>query len=212
MRLSEIREKISHPWFTTEFLRQLYPEVSPAYLALQLTRWSKAKKLHSLRRGLYAFPQEKASSAAIANLLVSPSYLSGVWALAYYGMIPEAVWEHTSACRISPRKQLWDTPLGRFSYRQVKLFRGFERHDIQGQPTLIACQEKALLDTWHWGEGEWTKARHLEMRYQQLDGLQIRRLERLVTQFDSPRIARALESFHGVMAHITDAEQRISCS
>jgi hypothetical protein len=44
-------------------------------------------------------------------------------------MIPEAVWEYTSVCRVSPRRKVWETPFGRFSYRQVKCFSGYERVD-----------------------------------------------------------------------------------
>jgi hypothetical protein len=110
-------------------------------------------------------------------------------------MIPEAVWEYTGACRVTPRKQLWETPLGRFSYRQVKFFLGFERQILHGQPTLIATPEKALLDHWYWSEGEWARERHGEMRYQNLELIKTDQLEALSLKFRSPRMTRTLETF-----------------
>jgi hypothetical protein len=117
-------------------------------------------------------------------------------------MIPEAVWEYTAACKTTPRKQVWDTPLGRFAYRQVKAFLGFERQTIHGQPTLVATPEKALLDHWYWSEGEWTSERHQEMRYQNLELINKKRLESLAVRFASPKMNRALKTFLGIMSEI----------
>ena len=136
----------------------------------------------------------------MSNEIVFPSYLSGAWALSHYGMIPEAVWEYTSACKATPRKQVWDTPLGRFTYRQVKAFLGFERQPIHGQPTLVATPEKALLDYWYWSEGEWSPERHREMRYQNLDVITVDRLQSLAARFASPKINRAVKTFLGILA------------
>ena len=181
-------------------MRQLFSAESPAQLALQLSRWSDAGKLFSLRRGLYAYPSSARALPSLSNEIVSPSYLSGAWALSHYGMIPEAVWEYTAACKTTPRKQVWETPLGRFTYRQVKAFLGFERQTIHGQPTLIATPEKALLDHWYWSEGEWTLERHQEMRYQNLEIINRERLESLSVRFASPKINRALKTFLGTMS------------
>ncbi len=143
------------------------------------------------------------SMPVLANLIVKPSYLSGLWALGYYGMIPEAVWEFTSACRTAPRQKFYDTQAGRFSYRQVKFFGGYERVEIDCQPLLVATPEKALLDTWYWAGGEWTAARHGEMRYQNLDALRAERFDAYLRRFDSPRLRRALESFRVTRQSIT---------
>ena len=199
MRFNEFQAKVSYPYFRTEFLRQLFPTESPARLALQLSRWCTIGKLLSLRRGLYAYPSPDALPS-LSNEIVSPSYLSGAWALSYYGMIPEAVWEYTAACKTTPRKQFWETPLGRFTYRQVKAFLGFERQTIHGQPTMVATPEKALLDHWYWSEGEWTSERHREMRYQNLEVINRNRLESLAARFASPKMSRALKTFQGIIA------------
>ena len=200
MRFNEFQEKVPYPYFKTEFLRQLFPTESPARLSLQLSRWCDSGKLLSLRRGLYVYPSSARALPSLSNEIVSPSYLSGTWALSHYGMIPEAVWEYTAACKTTPRKQVWETPLGRFSYRQVKAFLGFERQTIHGQPTLVATPEKALLDHWYWSEGEWTSERHREMRYQNLEVINRNCLESLVARFGSPKISRALKTFQGIIA------------
>ncbi len=200
MRINEFQEKVPYPYFKTEFLRQLFPTESPAQLSLQLSRWCDAGKLLSLRRGLYVYPSSARALPSLSNEIVSPSYLSGIWALSRYGMIPEAVWEYTAACKTTPRKQVWETPLGRFSYRQVKAFLGFERQTIHGLPTLVATPEKALLDHWYWSEGEWTSVRHREMRYQNLEVINRNHLESLAARFGSPKISRALKTFQGIIA------------
>ena len=209
MRFHDFQKKVPYPYFKTQFLRQLFPTVSPAQLALQLSRWCDAGKILSLRRGLYAYIPSARALPALSNDIVSPSYLSGAWALSHYGMIPEAVWEYTAASKTTPRKQVWDTPLGRFTYRQVKAFLGFERQTINGQPTLLATPEKALLDHWYWSEGEWTSERHREMRYQNLTTINKDRLETLADKFASPKMKRALKTFLGIMAENLPAHQPI---
>jgi len=202
VRFDEFQKKVPYPYFKTQFLRQLFPTVSPAQLALQLSRWCDSGKILSLRRGLYAYTPSARALPSLSNEIVSPSYLSGTWALSHYGMIPEAVWEYTAACKTTPRKQDWETPLGRFTYRQVKAFLGFERQTIHGQPTLVATPEKALLDHWYWSEGEWTSERHQEMRYQNLELINKERLESLAVRFASPKMNRALKTFLAIMSEI----------
>ena len=191
MEFAEFKQWVASPYFDTAYVRQLFPRISPEYLAVQLTRWKKAGKLVAMRRGLYAFSGTHDPMPVLANRIVEPSYLSGLWALSFYGMIPEAVWEFTSACRVSPRKKIYTTPLGRFSYRQVKFFGGYERAKMGRHDVLVATREKALLDTWYWAGGEWTGPRHREMRYQNMDDVRPDRLEEYMRRFDSPRMERA---------------------
>lgn len=195
MDFAEFKETVGSPYFDTAYIRQLFPRVSPEYLAVQITRWKKAGKLVAMRRGLYVFAGVHESMPVLANRIVEPSYLSGLWALSFYGMIPEAVWEFTSACRVSPRQKLYTTPLGRFSYRQVKFFGGYERVKMDRHDVLVATREKALLDTWYGAGGEWTGPRHREMRYQNMDGVRPERLEEYMRRFDSPRMERAWRAF-----------------
>jgi hypothetical protein len=189
------RSSVAFPYFATAFLRQRFPEIGEGYLAVQLSRWCRAGRLVKIRKGLYAFGDTDAGLPGLANEIVAPSYLSGLWALGHYGMIPEAVWEYTSVCRVSPRRKVWETTFGRFSYRQVKFFSGYERVDWEGLPVLLAVPEKALCDEWYLAGGEWSVARHREMRYQQIEGLRVELLAEFVAGFGSPRLDRALGTF-----------------
>jgi len=189
------RSSVAFPYFATAFLRQRFPEIGEGYLAVQLSRWCRAGRLVKIRKGLYAFGDTDAGLPGLANEIVAPSYLSGLWALGHYGMIPEAVWEYTSVCRVSPRRKVWETTFGRFSYRQVKFFSGYERVDWEGLPVLLAVPEKALCDEWYLAGGEWSVARHREMRYQQIEGLRVELLAEFVEGFGSPRLERALGTF-----------------
>jgi len=51
----------------------------------------------------------------VVNLLYTPSYVSFDYALSYYGLIPERVYEVTSATLHA--KKIFETPLERFSYQ-----------------------------------------------------------------------------------------------
>ena len=195
MKFDVFRASVALPYFTTSLLRQRFPEIGKGYLALQLTRWCQAGKLAKIRKGLYAFGEIGAGLPGLANEIVAPSYLSGLWALGHYGMIPEAVWEYTSVCRVSPRRKVWQTPFGRFSYRQVKFFSGYERVEWDELPVLLAVPEKALCDEWYLAGGEWTVERHRQMRYQQIGGLKEDRLGEFAAGFRSLRMDRVLKTF-----------------
>lgn len=195
MKFEIFQNTVEFPYFFTSFLRQRFPEIDEGYLAVQVSRWCESGKLVKIRKGLYAFPKAGIALPGLANEIVTPSYLSGIWALGHYGMIPEVVWEYTSVCEVSPRRKLWENEFGRFSYRQVKKFSGYERVDWGGLPVLVAVPEKALCDEWYLAGGEWSVARHREMRYQEVGGLRGNLLEESVEGFRSPRLDRAWGAF-----------------
>lgn len=113
---------------------------NPAVLNLQLHQWKKSGDLISLKRGLYMFSDAKASIKELARGLYSPCYLSLEYALSYYGIIPEAVFEYTLVTPKPTRRFV--TPQGTFSYQTLKkeAFFGFDSE------TLMAEKEKALVD------------------------------------------------------------------
>jgi len=78
--------------------------------------------LYRLKRGLY-FKAEKTSEPYLkgkaANRLYGPSYVSFVYALRWYGLIPEYVAHITSATMGKGRKKRYDTPLGSFFYQDI---------------------------------------------------------------------------------------------
>jgi hypothetical protein len=184
--------------FDLAFLRQFFGirAEEQAALSVQLSRWAKAGKIEILRKALYAkVGPVKPNALVIANRLVEPSYISGEYALSYYGLIPESVFTITSACWKAARRARFETPYGNYSYRQVKVMDGFDRLEIGGEKVLVATPEKALVDTWHWLQGPWTAERHNEMRYDDLERLDLDRLQHWVAAYQSPRLLHAIETF-----------------
>ena len=167
-----------------------------ASIRVQLARWMKAGRVIGLRRGMYALPdayrRAKLTPARLANQLYRPSYVSGLWTLGFYDMIPERVVWLTSVTTRVPRH--FENPFGVFDYRNLKrgAFFGYHMVACFGQDVLLAEPEKALLDHWHLTSGEWTTARLGEMRYQHVEKVRADTLRRYAERFASPRLLRAV--------------------
>ncbi len=182
------------PLFETGLL--LAGDVDPANVRRQLSRWTAARKLLQLRRGLYALapPYQKVTPHPflVANYLVKPSYVSLQAALAHYGLIPEYAAEITSVTTNRP-EQL-ETPLGRYTFRHVKArrFYGYRRLDVgDDQQAFVARPEKALLDQVYLQPGG-EKLPYLRgLRLQNLERLDLDVLHRLAAQAESPKLGRA---------------------
>jgi hypothetical protein len=112
-------------------------------------------------------------------------------ALAYHGVIPEAVPVVTSATTGRPRR--FKTPFGEFMYRHVHpgFFWGYQELELEpGQPAYVALPEKALLDLLHLTPGPIRRRFLTELRfsYGQLDPA---RLERFAKRTEKPKLIRA---------------------
>jgi predicted transcriptional regulator of viral defense system len=168
----------------------------PKALSVQLSRWVAAGRLVQLRRGVYLLPaglrRHLASRERIANLLVTPSYLSLETALSLHGLIPERVPAATSVT--TGRPAVFDTPIGSFRYRHVRLdfFLGFGEMTLGGEALLVARPEKALLDLFYLSAGEFTTARLAELRLQNVDGLDLDWSAETARRCGSPKLARAV--------------------
>lgn len=168
-------------------------------LRVQLSRWMKDGKVHGLRRGLYtlaeSFRRAPLMPEVLANDLHRPSYLSGLWALGFYDLIPEKVVWYTSVTSRSPGK--YENLAGVFTYQHVsrERFFGYVRTEAGAAGFFVAEPEKAILDHWHLSEGAWTPQRLVEMRYQHLERLDSERLREYGRRMDSPRLSRAAELF-----------------
>ena len=166
---------------------------------MQLHRWVKAGKVLALRRGLYtlADPYRRVSLSPlkVANELCRPSYLSGIWALGFYGLIPEKIILFSSATTRVTRS--FQNPFGTFRYSSLKkeFFWGFSARTIQGSEIWIANPEKALLDFWHLSHGEWTQDRLSEMRFQHGDNLDMDKLSEFTRRWGTPRLSRATSRY-----------------
>ena len=184
------------PFFDLATVVQLTEETHPSVVN-QLHRWSRAGRLVPLRRGMYTFADRyrrvPVSPAALANALYSPSYISGLWALAFCGLIPEGVSVYTSVTTRTPRR--FDNPFGAFRYTAIKrsFFFGYRTVSIAGADVLLATAEKALLDLFHLSGGEWGRPRMVEVRFQQTEVVDRRRLEAYAQRMGKPRILRAVQ-------------------
>ncbi len=105
-----------------------------------------------IKRGLYVLSREyqttPVSKPLLANQIYGPSYVSLDFALSYYGLIPEGVFELSSIT--TKRAKSYDTPLGRFTYtHSSKSLYGIgvvSEPVGDGSHFLIASPEKALCD------------------------------------------------------------------
>jgi predicted transcriptional regulator of viral defense system len=189
------------PYFDIAMAAQLSGE-SRQTLRTQLHRWTKAGKLLSLRRGMYAFsdpPRRRTiSPASLSNSLYKPSYLSSYWALGYYGLIPERVAVFTSVTTRVPREFTNDFGVFRYSNTKQSLFFGYRSVSMDHHKVLLAEPEKALLDLWHLERGAWDRARMAGMRFQQMELTNQERLVDYARRFRSPRIERAVEHWRSL--------------
>ncbi|MFT3949931.1 MAG: hypothetical protein QM763_23400 [Agriterribacter sp.] len=122
----------------------------PGFDRNNLTRWLKKGYLLRLRQGYFAFPEYKGKhdyTLYFANRIYRPSYISLHTALAFYGIIPEAVVQVTSITSLKTASFIND--FGEYSYLNVKerLMFGYELKPVADQLAIqYATAEKALLD------------------------------------------------------------------
>ena len=184
------------PVFETGLL--LAGDVDPADVRRQLSRWTRAGRLHQLRRGLYAlappFQKVRPHPFLVANRLVPGSYVSLQSVLAHHSLIPEYVPVTTSITTGRPGR--WDTPLGVYDFRhlQVDLFTGFLKTDLGGgQEAFLATAEKALLDLVYLEPDADSPEYLSELRLQNLEVLDKAELRRLAVAAAKPKLLRAAE-------------------
>lgn len=105
-----------------------------------------------VKRGLYVvgdlYRNGGVSQELLANLLYGPSYVSMDYALFFYGLIPERVYEVTSMTTKLLKE--YETPFGRYSYiKSSKCLYSIGISSVQnsdGSTFMIATKEKALCD------------------------------------------------------------------
>jgi hypothetical protein len=112
----------------------------------KIARMLKSNDLIQLRRGLYASRRD-VDPRCLAGSIYGPSYVSFETALAWHGMIPEAVAEILSAT--SKRGVDFENVFGRFRYFQIPEAVypiGIQRITDSELPLLLASATKALCD------------------------------------------------------------------
>jgi len=122
----------------------------PDFSRNNLVRWTSQGLLIRLRQGYYTFPEYLNMPDYpyyFANRIYRPSYVSLHTALAFYGMIPEAVTQIT--CVTSLKTASFTNASGVFTYSSVRedlMFGYISRPITNGHTALFATPEKALTD------------------------------------------------------------------
>ncbi|QKE29331.1 hypothetical protein AACT_2204 [Arcobacter acticola] len=174
MKTIELKNALPLSIFSHEMIYSLL-EKSISNVNEKISNLVKNGELVRLKKGFYTFSKlyqtKPINLLSVANTLYSPSYVSFDYALSYYGMIPERVSEVTSAT--SKNEKLFDTPIGRFSYKKVSLQAyslGIDwiYDDIEGG-RFIATAEKALCDKIKYDRGIGTLTQNSMIEYLKYD-------------------------------------------
>jgi len=109
-------------------------------------RYVKKKIFIKAKKGLYFLANNLPFDFEIANKLYQPSYISFETALSFYGIIPETIFEITSATPKISRQFIANSL--KFSYKKIKkeCFLGYKPEKIKNAIILVAEPEKALAD------------------------------------------------------------------
>ncbi|MFC2023409.1 hypothetical protein ACFLT5_01580 [Chloroflexota bacterium] len=196
----------NEPVFETGLL--LAGGVDPNDVRRQLSRWTETGHLYQLRRGLYAlappFQKVEPHPFLVANYMMRSSYISFQSALRHYGLIPDIVPVTTSVTTGRPNR--WETPLGVYAFRHVKpqLFSGYRLIDLgDSLQAFVATPEKALLDLVHLQPGGDAPEYLKELRLQNLEALDLERLQHQAELASSPKLMRAV----ACVVELTQAER-----
>ena len=84
----------------------------------KLSRMVERGECFPITRGLYE-TDPNVPAHLLAGSIYGPSYISFEYALAYYGLIPEAVYTVTCATFEKKKKKKYETSFGTFTYRDV---------------------------------------------------------------------------------------------
>ena len=131
--------------FTVHQVYAVFPNFSPN----NLTRWQQNGWIVKLRQGFYAFKEVVSQpnfAFFLSNFIYKPSYISLHAALAFYGIIPEAVTQITAVSSLKTAD--FQNHVAQFLYQKIKpdLFFGYEQKSFGNRTISIATPEKAILD------------------------------------------------------------------
>ncbi|HRX43267.1 MAG TPA: hypothetical protein P5315_10885 [Clostridia bacterium] len=130
---------------TAILVEELNEYVNPA---AKIRRMVNDGRLIPVIRGIYE-TDRNIPGHYLAPVIYGPSYLSFEFALAYYSLIPEAVYVYTSATFRKRRTKRYKTPFGMYTYRDIP----DEAYPVGVVPSyengygfFIASPEKAICD------------------------------------------------------------------
>jgi len=183
--------------FSAHQVHVVFPDFSPN----NLTRWQRQGLIVKLRQGFYTF-QESLSQPNYAfflsNFIYKPSYISLHTALAFYGIIPEAVTQITAVSSLKTAEFL--NGAAQFSYRKIKpdLFFGYEQKPFGNRTISIATPEKAILDLLYLYPFYNTESEIENLRFDDdfiHNELNIGKLALYLDRFENKKLAKRVEVF-----------------
>ena len=107
-----------------------------------LQRLERADILKRIVKGKYLFSFKEINDYELANLLLTPSYISLESALSFYGILAQFPYTITSVTPLKTKKIIYNEKEFEFAHLKKDYFFGFIKKDN----FLIALPEKALLD------------------------------------------------------------------
>ncbi|MBO4307940.1 MAG: hypothetical protein J5848_06485 [Bacteroidales bacterium] len=173
-----------------------------------LSRWVKRGYLARIRQDWYAFSDMVSQPDAaryVASTIYSPSYISLHAALAFFGIIPEAVTKIT--CITTMRTTSYSNVFGEFSYQTVKpkIFFGYTQMSMpSGGSYLMALPEKAMVDLLYLYPQYGTKETLLDLRFDDdwmQEELNIERLLDFASRCDSKSLQKRVDLLINTYLH-----------
>jgi len=172
----------------------------PSFEKNNLTRWVKQNLLVKLRNSWYSFPDYVNMSNIqyfVSNKIYSPSYISLHSALAFYGIIPEAIVQTTAVSSL--KKANFENNFGSFSYQQIlpKLMFGNEQKTFLNKHSLFfATPEKAILDLLYLYPQYNSEQEIIELRFDEefmQEELNVERLNEFTEKFQSKALRNRVD-------------------
>jgi predicted transcriptional regulator of viral defense system len=182
-------------------------QVEPTFDLRRLVEWQDKGYIKQIRRGFYILSKtaeviEERALFAVANKIYQPSYVSLESALAFYDLIPEAVFGVTSVT--SRKTNQFKTGLAHFSYRSIKpeLMFGYGLVDLPQsrfkQQARVAFVEKTILDWLYFHPNVKSKVDVSSLRLNLDELLAIwdwKRFEQFKQRFNSTALAQRAKAF-----------------
>ena len=186
--------------FSVHQVNVVFPYFSPN----NFTRWQRQGLIVKLRQGFYAFQEaclQPNFAFFLSNFIYKPSYVSLHTALAFYGIIPEAVTQITAVSSLKTTD--FKNTISHFSYKTVKpdLFFGYEQKPFGNRSISIATPEKAILDLLYLYPFYNTESEIENLRFDEdfiRNELNIGRLVLYLDKFNNKKLAQRVEIFTDV--------------
>ncbi len=200
--------------FNETVIANLFPNSSTGAKTLLVHRASQAGEIQRLRPGLFVLapPYRKTEPHpfVLAASLHAPSHVSLESALAWRGLIPEAVY-HVSSVTVE-RSREFTTPLGVFSFLRVPALSpraGVETLEVARNTwAFIATPLRAIADLLYLNKNiSWRQdglsylTESLRIEKEDLDALRFDVLDEILESLRSRRVCAYLKGLKGAVSH-----------